>query len=390
MCDTLDTAPLADVPTPARGGVVTSSLLTAIVVDDNVDDRRLLATVLRSRGIAVTEAAHAGDALQIAQASLPDVIVSDVVLPGMGGFELVRTMLGDDALSSVPVVLCSSYFSAAEGRAAARDLGVVAVVPKPFDAMTMFAAIDRALGAPRVAGGRPGSEAALRVLNRKLVESLDRVEDLTVERRDLLARVVSSEAAERRRLAADVHDDAIQVMLAAALELESMERVVHDDVLLLRCTAVVAEIRGAAGRLRDVLAGLPSTVPEGVTLAEAVRALGARHPFETQVTDHLDFAPEEAVFLTLYRVAQEALTNVAKHAEATSVRVRLVASDGGVGLRVSDNGRGCSPSLLKGRSGHFGLLSMRERAEIAGGWCRVQSRIGVGTTVEAWVPCETG
>ncbi|MFP5326655.1 MAG: ATP-binding protein, partial [Acidimicrobiia bacterium] len=309
---------------------------------------------------------------------------------GMGGFELISTMLQDETLRSVPVILCSAYFSAAESRAVADELGVAAVVPKPFDAMTMFAAIDRAISAPRATGGRRGPEAALRALNRKLIESLDRVEVLTVERRHLLARVVRDQADERTKLAADVHDDAIQVMLAAALELESMERVVHDDVLLLRCTAVVAEIRGAAGRLRDVLAGLPSTVPEGVTLAEAVRALGTRHPFETQVTDHLDFAPEEAVFLTLYRVAQEALTNVAKHAAATRVEVSIAGSEGGVRLCVRDDGRGCSPSLLNDRPGHLGMMSMHERAKIAGGWCRVDSRVGAGTTVEAWVPGTRG
>jgi signal transduction histidine kinase len=89
----------------------------------------------------------------------------------------------------------------------------------------------------------------------------------------------------------------------------------------------------------------------------------------------------------VYRIIQEALANVRKHARARRVAAHLESSDGGYRVRVSDDGRGFSAEqLARAIPGNFGLTSMRERAEMAGGWWRVGGRPGGGTEVEFWVP----
>jgi len=93
------------------------------------------------------------------------------------------------------------------------------------------------------------------------------------------------------------------------------------------------------------------------------------------------------VRLILYRIAQEALANVRKHANASRVHVRLTQQDGGYLVQVEDDGDGFdAPEMLRSAPGHLGLSSMRERAEMAGGWCKVHGLPGNGTTVEFWVP----
>jgi two-component system sensor histidine kinase UhpB len=90
-----------------------------------------------------------------------------------------------------------------------------------------------------------------------------------------------------------------------------------------------------------------------------------------------------SVETALFRIAQEALTNVAKHAQATEVTVLVAVEDGTTCLAVTDNGLGFEPTLpaeLSGRYG-WGLLSMTERAEAIGGQCRIESRPGLGTQV---------
>ena len=89
----------------------------------------------------------------------------------------------------------------------------------------------------------------------------------------------------------------------------------------------------------------------------------------------------------MYRIAQEALTNVVKHASATWLRVELSTSHNGVLTRVVDDGKGFArESRDAGEAGHLGLTSMRERAEMANGRWRVESAGGSGTTVEFWIP----
>jgi signal transduction histidine kinase len=91
----------------------------------------------------------------------------------------------------------------------------------------------------------------------------------------------------------------------------------------------------------------------------------------------------------LYRIAQEALANVRKHAEATAIHVTLADRENGALLRIRDDGLGFDLAAVdEERPGHLGLVSMRERAEMAGGWLRMAGSKGQGTTVEAWVPAE--
>jgi signal transduction histidine kinase len=94
--------------------------------------------------------------------------------------------------------------------------------------------------------------------------------------------------------------------------------------------------------------------------------------------------PEESRLL-VFRLAQEALTNVRKHSNASKVEVELDEHDGGVLLVVSDDGVGFSPTDPP-QPGHVGLVAMRERAEMARGWWRLESEPGAGTTVRVWFP----
>jgi signal transduction histidine kinase len=89
----------------------------------------------------------------------------------------------------------------------------------------------------------------------------------------------------------------------------------------------------------------------------------------------------------LYRVAQEAITNIRKHAHARRVDVLLTDQDGGFLVRIADDGVGfAAPDTLQSARGHLGVSAMRERVEMAGGWCQLRSLPGDGTTVEFWVP----
>jgi signal transduction histidine kinase len=108
---------------------------------------------------------------------------------------------------------------------------------------------------------------------------------------------------------------------------------------------------------------------------------------QTNLENRLIEEPPEAVRTTLYRIAQEALTNVRKHAQARRVEILLDSREGGVFVRVRDDGRGfAAPVEPDPGPGHLGLSAMRERAEMADGWCRVASLPEDGTTVEYWIP----
>ncbi len=220
-----------------------------------------------------------------------------------------------------------------------------------------------------------------------LYEQLVRAEQ---ERRTLLETVAEVERTERRQLAEDLHDDPIQVITAAVLRLQVLRRHPARDL-----DAELAEIeeilQHAVGRLRRLSFELRPASLEDDGLATVIRSLletlRQENGLRCRIQDHLTGQPSPEVAMTLYRIARESLVNVRKHARATRVDVLLSERDGGYLVRIRDDGVGFDarePGRI--RRGHLGFQAMRERAELAGGWWRVDSAPGAGTVVEFWVP----
>jgi PAS domain S-box-containing protein len=211
------------------------------------------------------------------------------------------------------------------------------------------------------------------------------------QRRSLLQRVVTSQEQERRQVAGDIHDDAIQAMVAVTLQLQALGGRLRDprsSELLERLAATATE---SVGRLRQLVFELRPPLLDEVGLAAAIdqyaRRAGELAGFVVQVSDESAGELPDELRVVAYRIVQEALANVRAHARASRVAVRLEEVDGGVLARVSDDGAGFLPGLVERRpAGHLGLISMREQAAMAGGWCRIASAPGMGTTVELWLP----
>jgi PAS domain S-box-containing protein len=211
------------------------------------------------------------------------------------------------------------------------------------------------------------------------------------DRRRLLHRLVSAQEEERARIAADVHDDPIQKMTAVGIRLATLRHMIDqaDQVGLLN--QLEETVAGSIGSLRHLLFELRPPALDREGLAAALRQYLLENTsdaaFTFRLEDRLVQEPPAEVRAVAYRVAQEALVNVRKHAQATSVEVLLESRDGGLRVRIRDDGVGFTPTEERDAPpGHLGLPSMRERVELAGGRWRMQGAPGAGTTVEFWLP----
>lgn len=215
--------------------------------------------------------------------------------------------------------------------------------------------------------------------------------------RELSARAVLLQEAERRVIARELHDSAGQALTAINLNLQLVAQL------------AAKEPDGPEGKIAR-LAGKTLTIVDA-TLEEIRRAVGMLGPAilddvglvaaierlcddfgeggDLQIAADLD-VPEGGLSPALesvcYRVVQEALTNAAKHAQATEVRVSLVAHEARVVLEVRDNGRGFVPGERADRGGGRGLVGMRERVELLGGTLRIDTAPGAGTTIRVELP----
>ncbi|GBC87274.1 Oxygen sensor histidine kinase NreB [bacterium HR12] len=208
------------------------------------------------------------------------------------------------------------------------------------------------------------------------------------ERRELLARLVSAQEEERARIAADIHDDPVQAMVAVAMQLDLLAEECEGSPALARVRRLRDSVGRAVTRLRTLLFELaPPSIEAG--LAQAVMELGARDDglgFALSVEDRSARELPMEARTAAFRIVQEALTNVRKHARARHAWVRIADEDGGVRIVVEDDGVGIPPGGVEVSPGHFGLRSMRERAALFGGRLEVGPRPEGGTRVTAWLP----
>ncbi len=216
-------------------------------------------------------------------------------------------------------------------------------------------------------------------------------------RQSLLESLVDAQEDERGRLARELHDGAGQMLTTLLVRLTTMERQADSPALRSGLASTLGMVSETIEQVRDLSHRMRPAALEELGLATALRTLVADTIEEAGLIVHCQIDPDaqalpRSVEVSLYRIAQEALTNVLRHAGAQAVDVRLSRRVGAISLRIHDDGVGFDPSSPAATDGarHLGLVSMRERADKVNATLSVESGAGVGTTIRVVVPLEEG
>jgi two-component system, NarL family, sensor histidine kinase DevS len=207
--------------------------------------------------------------------------------------------------------------------------------------------------------------------------------------RDAMRRVVQAQELERKRLARELHDETGQALTSILLGLKPLDDLADDDarstVSAVRelVVSTLQDVRRLAVELRPSALDDLGLVPAIRRLAQTFGEGGMQVDVEAHIGDERLPEPVET---TLYRIVQEAVTNVAKHAGAERLSITLMRKDGAVVAIVEDDGKGFDPDSA--RSDGLGLVGMRERLVLVGGTLRIEAAAGAGTTIAAEVPLQ--
>ncbi|MGE3978540.1 MAG: PAS domain S-box protein [Nitrospira sp.] len=210
---------------------------------------------------------------------------------------------------------------------------------------------------------------------------------------DLASKLLTAQESERQRIARDLHDDFGQRLVALTLDLAAVGR--HPPLLPELLGQTLEPVREELARLSDDLRNLAHRLHPSLLkhvglqasledhIQQAMRRTGLS--IMLKVSNVSDSLPLDSV-TCLFRMCQESLRNVAKHANATDVLVKLSGSSKGIGLSVTDNGQGFDVHDKSGQQKGLGLISMRERLRLMNGFLNIHSRPTGGTKVCAWIP----
>jgi PAS domain S-box-containing protein len=471
-------------------------MTTILNVDDTEAQRYATSRVLRHAGFSVLEAGTGKQALRMV-GDRPDLVILDVNLPDMSGYEVCRRIRLDDVSARVPVVHLSATLVSTNARVEGLEGGADAYLIQPVEPEELLATV-RALLRARQAeetlwqseqqyrlffeanplacwildvesdsilavneaavqlygysrtdfmsltgqqikdelepaessdatsagnglqGGtvqrhktmdgrvlvvevlwaplRLGGKNAQLAIVRDLTEKMEREQTQREEeiRRLLLQRVLHAQEDERRRIARELHDGAGQLMtsllvgLRAINDARQLKQVKQQTTRLRKITSDTITELGRMAR------GLHSGILEDLGLEEALRRLVDDFSAGQKIRVDLDFGVppvmgnNNRVQLGVYRVVQEALTNIARHSRARKVAIKFDWSDEALQLTIEDDGRGFELSNVHQRpSEHLGIEGMRQRMGMLGGMLEIESGLRKGTKITVRVPLVT-
>ena len=336
-----------------------------LIVDDDPETRALLTQILR-RSYEVSAASDGSEAMSSLNGSLPDLIISDVMMPGADGYDLLEFLRSGEKTRDIPVILLSGQAESSE-RTKGLEKGAQDYIAKPMDHRELLARVKIHL---QLAEARKSSEARIRELTGRLVTD-----------RDL----------ERRRIGRDLHDQIGQQLTALKLQLEVLRNVSREAALVERIeeTQTIAnqldtdidyltwELHSTSLECVDIVGALANYVSEWSRRYGVLADLQIRHLDQERIT------PE--VKTNIYRIVQESLHNIAKHAGATHALVSLGAAAGWIELTVTDDGVGFETDGDRDSLG-IGLAGMHERAALMQAEFSIRSKPGSGTSVSLRIP----
>ncbi len=342
-------------------------------LEDSELDHDIVRQTLRRAGMPceLTRVENLGDFVQTLASQRYDAVLADYRLPGFTALDAW------EALQATPQPPPFILLSGAIGETAAVDaikLGMSDYLLKD-DLGKLAHVIQRAIEVQQAKRERERAMEELAASEQRLARFAEHLQ--------------SSIEQERAAIAREIHDDLGGSLAAIQFDLSWIGRHHADADTLAHVEAATGMLQHAVGASQRIMMNLrPAILDQGLQAAiewlagEFERRTGIR----TQVRAALrQTAIAKSVQLTAYRTAQEALTNIAKHARCSEVRVDLSDAEDVLTLEITDNGQGIEATERQ-KPKAFGLKGLQERARTAGGWLDISSRVGAGTSITLTVP----
>lgn len=341
-------------------------------LEDSPIDHALARRALERSGMRfnIERVETLGDFERSTRSGSPDVILADYKLPGFTAMDAWAAL---DTLERPPFVLLSGAIGEAAAVSAIHS-GISDYVSKE-DIDTLGRVILRALDVHRAVAAKRHADTELAASEKRLAEFAEHLQ-MTIE-------------GERAAIAREIHDDIGGSLTAVNLDLSWISRHSEDQDIQEHLRAATTMLQQAMDASQRIMMNLrPSILDQGLLAAIEWLAISfeRRTGIKTTLrTSSEMLGPPKSVQLVAYRTAQEALTNISKHAECNLVRLDLSDADGVLTVEIVDNGRGIARVELD-KPKAFGLRGLHERAKAVGGWLDISSKEGHGASIILTVP----
>jgi signal transduction histidine kinase len=379
-----------------------------LLADDNADMRGYVRRLLGDN-YEVQAVSNGREALLAVRDNPPDLVLTDVMMPEIDGFGLLRELRADEKANTIPIILLSAR-AGEDARIEGMQAGADDYMVKPFTARELLARVGAHLAMGRLRREAAEHERALRAEAEDIATALEesrkelehRVQERTAELqlandelRELSSRLQQLQDEERRRIARGLHDSAGQLLAGVAMNMAVVKGEVHKlSANAARCVQDnFALIDQLTSEIRTISHLLHPPLLDEVGLASALRwyvdgfSQRSKIAATLEMPEDLQRFPDDTE-IAIFRAVQECLTNVHRHSGSRSCWLRLVQDAGNLLVEVRDDGKGIPSEkrlTLMSSGGGVGLRGMQERIRKLGGTLAINSS-SRGTTVAVTLP----
>ena len=340
-----------------------------LLVDDEPKSLYALQQLLATLDENLMVAQSGEEALRLALKNDFAVILLDVRMPGIDGFETARLIRSRERSRATPIIFLTAAADEMTSMFRGYEVGAVDYLMKPV--------------VPEILKSKVAVFVELHRKSERLRESEEKL-------RRLAAHLISVREEERAHIAREIHDELGQVLTGLKMEVTWLAKRLKEAPLVEKTDSMCRLIDSSVQTVRKIATGLRPEMLDDMGLVAAVGWQAKEFQKRTGIRVRIKLPPESArpdidVATTMFRIFQEILTNVARHSRATRIDVDLQIAEDKVSLEVADNGVGIAEADLNGRKS-LGLLGMHERALLFGGEVSITGRTGEGTRVLVTIP----
>jgi len=352
---------------------------SVLIVDDSPAKLKAITSIITRMGLEVSTASSGREALRMLLKHDFAVILLDVKMPVMDGFETATLIHGRPRSAHTPIIFITAEASSDSERFLAYTMGAVDYIFSPI--------------IPEVLCAKVRVFVDLFYLQRRLIMQTD---ELRQSKQLLLQLATHQELIkeeERKRIAREIHDELGQNLLALRIDASmlhartaSTHRKLNEKAAyaLHHIDATIKSVRSIINDLRPPVLDLGLQAAIEWQIEEFRRRSGIACVMHVE-SEHLDRDIAERQATALFRILQESLTNILRHAQATQVNVELHRNDASFTMRIADDGIGMPENPRAGVQS-FGLQGIKERVRMLGGELSIDSALGEGTTLTVSIP----
>jgi len=352
-----------------------------LLVDDVLQNNELLEAYLLPQGYEILMAESGEEALEKIGTGQIDLVLLDVTLPGISGFDVIRRIRQDPINRLLPIIIVTALHDR-EDRIRGIEVGCDGFITKPVDKIEIIAWVRSLLKV----------KAYNDLLGTYRIELESQVSKRTEELQRLAMHLLHAREEERKQIAREIHDELGQILAAIKMDLQWIERKSAQSPAPV--LAGIHDVVGLADKTIQMVHRICSELRPGILddlgLVAAIEWLGKDFSRKNDIPCNVDFTAAESTISAksttlVFRIVQEALGNISRHAHASSSSVELWEENRTLMIRIQDDGIGITEAQSNSPSA-FGLIGIRERVQGLLGEMEISGTPGKGTTLRIRIP----